>query len=68
MVAELTSVYVKNIKDQSFSNELRILQNKLPTLRSNQRGSKVEYSLSVAINFNEIGDAAEGVRYMFRTE
>jgi hypothetical protein len=24
--------------------------------------------LSVAINFNEIGDAAEGVRYMFRTE
>jgi hypothetical protein len=67
-VAELTSVYVKNIKDQSFTKELKKLQEKLATFRSNQRGSKIEYTLSVAINYNEVGDATEGVRYMFLPE
>jgi hypothetical protein len=65
-VAELTSIYLKSIKDESFSNELRELQKKLATFRSNQIGSKIEYTLNVAINFNEIGDAVDGVQYMFR--
>jgi hypothetical protein len=55
---------VKTIKDESFSNELKQLQEKLVTFHSKKIGSKVEYKLNVAINLNEIDNGVKGLQYI----
>jgi len=66
----LTSVYTKVIKDEDFHDELQSLETILNTFRGNPapEGSKVIFSLGVAIDQNDIGNPIDGLEYLFGAE
>jgi len=64
-VADLTSVFTKVIRDENFTNEVESLKRVLILFRGNQLGSRVEYSINVAINHNEVGNPIDGLTYLF---
>ena len=64
-VTDFIRVYRKVISDDNFTQELQQLKETLAGFRSNADGARVEFTLNVAINFNDIGDPVDGVEYMF---
>lgn len=68
-IPNLTRIYRKVIRDEDFGDELQSLQEVLDGFRLKDdpnAESTIDYTLNIAIDYNEIDDPVEGVRYMFR--